>query len=354
MALQMEAGSPIDWSMRTCYLIFCHTDGTAVLRLVRRILELSPSSDVVVRFEDSGFLDPTAVKEVGGIPLVSTIEARWGAWSLVEVMIEVFQFALARTDAQRFVTISGQCYPIRNLSSWERELNAQGVDVILDPIVDHPDDHRYRWSIVTFPRMSPFVRRVVRHLGWRLGRVTHPRLQIFPRFAGGPSERRWWIGVPRKDYSGAAPGAIPIRKASTWLMLSRRAAESVLDQLADDHRLADFFRTVRIPDESTFQSLAKADRELKVQKGVISAKRFPPGESSPVWLNEAELRDHLDTGAPFARKIPPSCDQEVLRLADAAAACNGLGVRTSSRRSDLSEGGAAACRQGTQRTNPET
>lgn len=305
--------------MRTCYLIFCHTDSTSVLRLVRRIRALSTSSDVVVRFEDPDFLEPASVSAAGALPLVSSTEARWGAWSLVEAMIEALRFGLERTDAERFVIVSGQCYPIRDLSTWERELEAQQVDAILDSIPDHPKDHHYRWSIVSFPPLPAMVRRLVWHMGWRMGQLTEPRLQVFPRFAGGLSERRWWIGTPRRNYSGSAPGGIRIKKAATWMMLSRRAAERALARMDHDDRLIDFFRTVRIPDESTLQSLLADDTGLNVHEGVISAKRFPAGVSSPVWLDVTELEQHLGSGAPFVRKIPPNCDERIIQFADSGA-----------------------------------
>ncbi len=304
--------------MRTCYLVFCHMDGGAVLQLVRRIKELSPDSDVIVRFEDTGFLDADSIRQADGIPLESRIPSRWGSWTQAEMLLEGLSFAVTHTAAELFVTISGQCYPIRDLPAWVAEFETSGSDAVLERIPDHPDDHYYRWRIIEAPRLPPAATRLARHLGWRLDRWTRPHMVVMPRFDGGPEERRWWIGVPRRGHRGAAPSGIPVVKGSCWMALRRMAVLRVLEG-ADDEQLISFFKTVKLPDESLIPSLILADETLTVAPGVISAKRFPPGKSSPVWLDEHEVRSHLLSGAPFVRKMPVDAPESLRAIADRAS-----------------------------------
>lgn len=297
-----------------CYVILAH-QYSGTLALVRRIAELSPQARILVRFEDLGEFDAAALRAAGAT-LASTIRARWGAWTLTEAMLEALAVARVTTDADHVVVISGQDYPVRDLAAWEARVEASSADALLDPIVDHPRDWRYRWRMVDVPRpRRQGTYRVVRHLAWRLGTVTRPVLTISPRFADG--DRRWLIGVPRPW--ARVPGDVRVTKCSQWMTLSARAVDSVLRRDASDPALRTFFRTVRISDESYIQTLVNDDPQLVVRHGETTVKRFTGGKSSPQWLDVESLRELAgSSSAPFARKVAPDAD-DVRRAADELA-----------------------------------
>ncbi|GMA38741.1 hypothetical protein GCM10025883_07860 [Mobilicoccus caccae] len=64
--------------MAFCYVVMCHTDPDGVLRLVRRIRDLSPHSRILVRYENPLFLDPAVVEAEGAQPLLSRTRVEWG------------------------------------------------------------------------------------------------------------------------------------------------------------------------------------------------------------------------------------------------------------------------------------
>lgn len=307
-----------------CYVILAH-QYSGTLALVRRIAQLSPRARIVVRFEDLGEFDAAALRAAGATPLLSTIRARWGAWTLTEAMLEALAVARATTDAAHVVVISGQDYPVRDLQAWEATVAASGADALLDPIAPHPRDWRSRWRMVDVPRpRHERAYRVVRHVAWRIGTWTRPALTISPRFAEG--DRRWLVGVARPW--ARVPGGAQITKCSQWMTLSARAVDSVLRRDESDPALRDFFATVRISDESYIQTLITDDPQLVVRHGETTVKRFTGGKSSPQWLDVESMRElAASSPAPFARKVAPDAD-DVRRAADelADAEARGAGV----------------------------
>ncbi|MDN5571085.1 MAG: hypothetical protein L0G22_07530 [Propionibacteriaceae bacterium] len=297
-----------------CYVVMAHNP-VGIERLVRRIRHLSPRAGILVRCEPHQGFDLDALRAAGARPWVSDLHVRWGSWTLTEAMLEAYRAAEAEFHADHYVLISGQDYPIRNLAAWEHEWAARGADALIEQTPDQPDNWRYRWWLpeVRHPRHAgPY--RAVRHLGWRIGTLTKPVLQVLPRFAEG--DRRWFVGVRRP---GVRP-PIPIVKASQWMTLSARAVRRLLERDAAEPRLRAWFRTVRITDEVYLQSLAHDDPELQVVAGPTTLKEFGEDPSSPLWLDADRLR-RLATGttAPFARKFAPDAPAGLVAAADALA-----------------------------------
>lgn len=302
---------------RFCYVVMAHTDPPGALRLVRRIKELSPSSPVVVRFEDSELFDAGRLRAAGASPLCSDIEARWGAWSLVEAMLEALGHGRRLPGVSHLVLISGQDYPVRHLPTWEDGIVASGVDALLHDKGDTPEDYRFRWRIWTPPLpRNPTVYRAIRHLGWRVGTLTRPVLQVCPRMIDG--DYRWWIGVPSRR---GAPHDVPVRKCHQWMTLSVRAYDHVMATHADRDDVRAYYRQVRIPDESYLQSLLHASG-LRIAAGPTTALTFArEDDASPAWLTEELLRRLTGRSrAPFARKMPVDAPPGLVAAADRLSA----------------------------------
>ena len=297
-----------------CYVIMAHNPA-GIERLVRRIREFGPDAFVLVRFEPHQGFDADALRAAGATPLTSDLHVRWGSWQLTEAMIEALRTAQEETGADQFVLISGQDYPIRNLAAWQRAWADRGADALIEQTPDQPDNWRFRWWLpeVRVPG-GPKVYRIVRHLGWRLGTLTKPVLQILPRFVEG--DRRWFVGLRRP---GVQP-PVPIVKASQWMTLSARAVRRALERDAREPHLRSWFQTVRITDEIYLQSLVHDDPELRVVHGQTTVKEFGDDPSSPLWLDADRLRALASSSdAPFARTFAPDAPGELFAAADALA-----------------------------------
>lgn len=296
------------------YLVMCHTDPEGVLRLVRRIRRLSPQAGIVVRHDRPGLFAPGAVEAAGGVPLLSDIRVRWGEWSQVEMQLELLSVAPRLAPAERYVFVSGQDYPIRDLGSWEEELAAEGADAGLQVMSAQMEDHSLRWRVVAEPEVGPAaVRRLVRAAGARLGACAARFVRAYPVTRGELT--RWWIGTPRRE---GAPA--PVVKASSWVVVSARGAAAVLRADRERPDVRAFFRSVRTPDEYYLPSLIAASG-LRWSHRTVSTRRFVEGAASPAWLDVDILTGCVAAGteAAFARKVPPDADPAVLRLADELA-----------------------------------
>ncbi|GAB47006.1 hypothetical protein [Mobilicoccus pelagius] len=295
--------------MSFCYVVLSHTDRDGVLRLVRRIRGSSPDAHVVVRHGDPDLVSAVEVEAAGGIDYVSPVEARWGDFSLAEMAVDAYRAARDLTGAEFVVLVSGQDFPVRDLADWEEEVRSLGVDALLDPLTDQPDDHRMRWGIWTPPGRMRRDEDVLRRAVGRVGTFAPGRLSVLVR----PGEPRMWFGV-------RWPRRAPVRpvKAALWAVLGERAVDSLLR--ADTPEMRRWFRSVRTPDEWYVSSLLAADPGLRIGLGATTARRFAPGSPNPDWLTPELLADlRRRWVAPFARKVPPTVDRQVLAVADVMA-----------------------------------
>jgi hypothetical protein len=299
-----------------CYVVMCHTDPVAVERLVGRIKTLSPSAHVIVRHDIPGLLDPARIEALGGREFVSDVDITWGDWSGAVAAVELIEHARTTTDASHFVIVSGQDYPVRNLVEWERQVVACGADALVDVYPRRPEDWKYRWYAVRPPAVRPTVlRRGLKFLWRRIGRAFMPIVIFY----GGRRDPRWMLGLRRLSLLAGKP-PVPVTKGSAWMTLSRAAVDRVVDRHRHDHAAREFFRRVRIPDESYLHSLLDADETLRLIDCPTSYARFRYDEWSPVWLDTQELLRVAATPCAFARKVAEDVDPAVLVEADRLAA----------------------------------
>lgn len=282
-----------------CYVVLAH-DPRGVAALVRRIRELSVGAAVLVRAQPGQGFDPVEVTDAGGELFLSPVRARWGAWSLVEAELEALDRARRGFGRDYTVLVSGQDYPIRNLSAWEREVAASRVDALIRPSHPRSDDVRSRWRVLESSRPVPdLAHRVGNRLGSRARSVSGGRVTLYSRHAAG--DPRWWLGVGTRR---AIPEGIRPTKGSQWLTLSARALEAVLDRHERDARVRSWFSGVRVPDEWYVPTLIASHPGLRVDHRPTTAFRFDPHSESPQILDQDLLLTLAASGAAFARKMP--------------------------------------------------
>lgn len=300
---------------RFCYVLMCHTDAAAIVRLVRRVHELSPEAAIVVRHSVPDLVAPEAIAPFGATVHRSAIHIVWGDWSMTRAALEALEHARQSVEADHYVLLSGQDYPIRDLARWEDEVRRSGADALVDVYPPMTDDWYYRWWTVDPPHVGPVLARRAVKLAWRL---VAGRCRSAVMFYRGRRDPRWILGVRRPELlRGDAP--VVVLKGSLWLTLSGRAVDSLLRRHREDRRTRDFFRSVRIPDESYVQSLLLADTSLRIMDCPTTFARFRYDEWSPTWVDLDELALAARTPAAFVRKLPEGVDAAVLAEADLLA-----------------------------------
>ncbi|WP_286960132.1 beta-1,6-N-acetylglucosaminyltransferase [Arsenicicoccus sp. UBA7492] len=297
----------------------CHTDREGLARALRRIRELSPQAQIVVRPDGPGLVTSQLLAEVGATAVDSDVRITWGGWSMMQAELEVLEHVHGTVDVDHVVLVSGQDYPIRDLAQWEAQVRATGADALVDVYPPMEEDWQYRWWSVQPPRLGPRIARRTVKWGWR--RVA-PAVHGAVLFYQGRRDSRWALGVRRAELVRGRP-PVTVIKGSQWLTMSSRALDSVLRRHREDPAVRAFFERTRISDESYVQSLLLADASLRVMDCPTTFARFRYDEWSPTWLDLDELALAARTPAAFARKLPADVDDAVVAEADRLCARRG-------------------------------
>lgn len=294
---------------RFCYIVLAHTGTDAVARLVRRIRVLSPQAAVLVRHGVEADLDDDALRAAGADVLATGTRTRWGGWSQVDAELEAYEYARRAIEADRYVLISGQDYPVADLAAWEDAVERRGADAVLDPMDLDVHSYGYRWWIIDGPQLPGLVKRAADYAAWTASRAVGR--YVYVSSTNRREDGRWWVGVRRLG-TPARP-----TKAATWKVVSRRAVDTVLERA--EHRPAEraWIAACKCPDE-LYVPTAVTAAGLDVEAAHVTFAHFAPGSPNPDWLTPELVERAVRSGAPFARKVSPQDSEAVIAAADAA------------------------------------
>lgn len=292
------------------YLVVAHRRPHQVVRLARRILDLSPRAAVLVHWDRRAreAIDPAALPERARV-IPARIAARWGSWGLVAATLDLLREATALAPSW-YVLVSGEDWPVVDLAAWERELADSDADAVLrsDPVND-------RWAAGErgVPLAEDEVRRygdrwhVIRTTGWSpldrvlLGVARRVAPRVRPRSYPAAFDF-YGRGVAMTFRPGAGlPAGWTVHRGDQWVTLGARAVDRVL---AADPQVIRHFRRTLIPDEAYVHTVLLNDPEIRVREGRTS---FAPwarfGRAPHLVLQPEDLDDVRGSGAPFARKV---------------------------------------------------
>lgn len=310
--------SPAGAGPRFCYVVLCHTDAAHVLRLAARIRELSPTCSVLLRHAQDGFITPADAASAGASVLRSDVEVAWGLWSLTGAALEALEHARDTTDADWFVLLSGQDYPVRDLAAWEAALVASGAGATYRRIEARDQDWQYRWRLLRLPRRVTGLPRPVRWVlerVWRrvVGRALEPVVKFY-RLGNASSTWGFAVRRPRTVVNGP-PLRIPT--GSFWLTASRPALDRLLRRHHGEPGLRSWFAPTLITDEHYLQALLADDPETLVADRVSTWQHVPDGDWNARPLDPGQVELAAASGAAFARKVTGPRAGEVRARADA-------------------------------------
>lgn len=306
-------------SARFSYVVLAHTDAPAVLRLVRRVRALSPTSSVLVRHaQPPEFLTEADAAAAGASLLRSQITVSWGLWTLTNAAVEALEHARATTDADWHVLVSGQDHPVRDLAVWEREIAASGAGAAYRHFGPRHQDWQFRWHVVRLPGALTSLPRPVRYLlerAWRrLGSPVMAPLVKFYRLGNRSSS--WGLAVRRPRTALAGP-PLPVSTGSFWLAVSSEALDRLLARHHADEDLRGWFAPTLVADEHYLQSLLVDDPLTTVLDAVVTWQHVPRGDWNATELTPEQVEVAARSGAAFARKVTGPRAAEVVARADA-------------------------------------
>lgn len=216
---------------RIAFLILAHQDAPLLERLCRRL-----GHHAVFVHVDAAAAD-FPVKSIAALPQVELVSPRhrvhWGDFSMIEATLTLMRTAHNRGPFDRFVLLSGACYPVKPLAELEaafaREPDREWMAVT--PISPHS-------------RLRPLIGR-----RWRMAPLTRPRaVDVKVRALWNRASK--WIGRDLEREIGMTP-----HFGSQWWGLSRACVAKILSFVDANPAFARSYRTVYAPDEHFFQTI---------------------------------------------------------------------------------------------------
>ena len=306
---------------RFAYVVFSHQRPTQVERLVRRILALSPGGHVVLHHD--GRHEPMAWSRPPG-PRVHEVEPEpmdWGGFTMVASTARVLaRLADIVPGYEWCALISGQDYPVTDLSRWEQHTAAGDADYVLavEEVPFSPGPRRalvereyyvryaYRWR--PMPPLPPGTISLVNGAARLVG--------AGPVLLARPFKGRRRLGVSRRPIFDDTWRCY---KGSQWMALRRVAVERILAVMAGRPELARYYAETLVPDESFFQSLLANQTDLRRQDTRLTFTRWAGGGAAhPTVLGVGDAAAAVASGCPFARKFDTAVDADALDAVDAA------------------------------------
>jgi len=194
----------------------------------------------------------------------------WGDFSVVEATLILLHQAMQGGDRfDRFVLLSGVDYPLRSAPEIERFF-IDNKDIEFMNLTPLPNENAGKpMSRITTYRIRPGTLALLK----MIQRISL-RLRIMPR------ERDY-----RKYFCHHIPYA-----GSMWWALSRNACEYILNFVAKENKMVNFFKNTTVPDESFFQTIiGNSGFRAKIRRNLTYAD-WSGGGSSPAFLTERHLR----------------------------------------------------------------
>ena len=323
----MKADCAPQRSHRAAYVDLSHRAPDQVRRLVAAVLRSSPDAAVLV-YHDARHTPQPHIDHPSVHVIAHTRASDWGSWELVQNTIEAFRAARDLFDPDLVVLMSGQDYPVRNLSDWEQEFLADGGGWMGTswPLVYSPrwgkqygagnDEltrYIYRWHRLQFGRtLMPSEKRPALAARWvldKLGHYLEPVLDVRQVTRG----RGYHIGI--RAVRTPFGDTTPCFRGSQWIALDRHLLAAVLDRHDNDRLLRSTYGHSIIPDESYFQTIL-TPLAPPAPGPALTYVEWLVENDAPRILTLADLDDILASGSPLCRKVEAGPSEALLDRLD--------------------------------------
>lgn len=241
-------------------------------------VDLQCGADEIARFKND-------LANTDGVSFIPSRRCKWGMWSLVEVTQEAAETLMsAHPEVSHIYLASGSCLPLRPL------------DELSQFLARTPD--------------TDFIESVtVEDVDWTVGGLDIERFTLWFPFSWKTRRRMFDFGVSvqrRLKISRQLPSGLDPHLGSQWWCLTRRTLRAILDDPRRDE-FERYFKSVWIPDESYFQTLARKHSPSISSRSLTLSKFDDRGKPHVFYDDHLPLLRRSDCF--FARKIWPKADQ---------------------------------------------
>lgn len=275
--------------MKIAYLVFAYKNP---LLLARTIGKLS-SEDCAFFVHIDKHCDITQFSRIRGDNIVFSgprVRVYWAEFSGIQAILLLIQQALAHPLCyEYFVLLSGSEYPLRSSAYIHKFLERnQGLEFISMARMPAPGKPLSRINTIRFQSNRPLQRLLFKGLAK--------------------------VGLARRDYRKHLLGLMPY-SGMTWWTLTRNACRYILDFVAKNHSVTEYFENVFAPEETFFHTiLGNSSFKPRVRRNLLyedwSVSGAHPaliGEKHVAWFEAREtvwIEDiYGRSEALFARKL---------------------------------------------------
>ena len=276
-----------DAIMKIAFLILAHGDPTHLERLCRALTPHAVFVHIDARANDF----PT--ERLAASPNVTVVtprvEVHWGDFSMVEATLALLNAAREEARFDRYVLLSGACYPVKPMAALETALDSEREWIALTPITQQS---HLRSLIGRRWRMAPFVSHRV------LDTQLRSAWNKIAKILGRDLQRE--IGVP--PYFG-----------SQWWALSEPCVAAIVTFVQEHPAFVRAYRSIYAPDEHFFQTVVAASpfaaAAIQVEDRGPATNNFAPlhliAPTSDRYFESSEAEFVLAAQTPkfFIRKV---------------------------------------------------
>jgi hypothetical protein len=209
-----------------------------------------------------------------------------GTFGLVEATLDGMNY-WRHSEYHYFVHLSGQCYPIKPLTTIREELRrseAAYMESFKLPSKVHWTDEN-----------------------GGLDRINYNHFRLW----------KWRIRIPRLNRT--LPYNLEPYGGSHYFCLTKRCVDYVLDYLPEHPEIISFFRRSRIPEEMFFQTIIM---NSPLRSEVVNEHkryfRWEKGGGHPSVLRKTDFKELVESDKWIAKKFDIDIDKDILDLLDRA------------------------------------
>jgi hypothetical protein len=293
--------------MGIVFLLQTHNDNPHIGRLVHALREF-PDGRIFCH-HDCSKSKPHPVLESQTISFVRPHrKTAWGRVSQLLAELDLLKLSFQEMpEAEWFMLMSGNCYPIKPISHICNFLESTPFNGFLDT-----------WPAIKGAEGLP---------GWKWrGVYTRPFCKI--PFVSRKGNFYWReLRVPRRGVPFSAKQ--PLMYGANWFILNRQLVEKVLQTDPWNHPIVRFYNCIEeeeqrhfSPEESFLQCLFHDSEEHSICR---DAMRFIDWKDAKNWhpntLTESHWQEIRNSDALFARKFDPDNSRGLLDLIDSQILC---------------------------------
>lgn len=285
--------------MKIAVLIQCHKNARQINLLLETMRHPAFTFFVHVDKKSAIAGDIVRREDVIVLPEESRVDVQWAKISQIDATLNLIKYAVAYGPYDFYWVCSGQDFPIKSpsvIAEWfQTHSDHDFVELFKSRNTGLSHENNYdKRNAVYFPR-------------WILGRETWKRIakRAYTEITGGYNRTFRW--ARRRAVNGLA-----FYFGSSWVCLTGRTVQWVLQYLADHPEYYQFMKNCNCPDESFFQTLVMNSPYAGKRMDYLHYVDWSEGKSSPKILRDADFDKLLSSEKLMARKLDAAVDERIL------------------------------------------